>query len=191
MSGSGGRRSGARCFLRLPGRRTSVLFAVMLDLSSVFIFGKSPAIRQEPALHASGAQAHQPEAAGITGRSMPCSTMQHFCNISGRKEVRGDKKGKIRVFLFPVETGSGPEGKKTSRHFHKVAAERRAVPLPHWLQKQHVTCHSCNVLAFQQPSRARDEGTFWQLATLNALESFQDWEPRNWELPGLGTEELQ
>lgn len=133
MSGSGGRCSGARCFFRPPGRQTSVLPALMLDLSIVVIFGKSPAIREEPAPHAPGAQAHQPPTAGITGRSVPCSTMQHFCSTNGRKEVRGDKKGKIRVFLVSVETGSGPEGRKTSRHFCKVAAER-AVPLPCWLQ---------------------------------------------------------
>jgi len=40
--------------LRLPGRQASVLPALVLDLSSVAIFGKSPAIGEEPALHASG-----------------------------------------------------------------------------------------------------------------------------------------
>lgn len=162
MSGSGGRHSGARCFFRPPGRQTSVLPALMLDLSIVVIFGKSPAIREEPAPHAPGAQAHQPPTAGIAGRSVPCSTMQHFCSTNGRKEVRGDKKGKIRVFLFSVETGSGPEGRKTSRHFCKVAAER-AVPLPCWLQEKRVSCCGHIALMFPQPSWARDEGTFWQL----------------------------
>ena len=181
MSGSGGRRSGAKCVLRLPGRQTSVLTALVLDLSSVVIFGKSPAIREEPVPRASGAQAHQPQTAGITGRSVPCNAMQRFCNINGKKEVRRDKKGKIRVFVFLVETGSGPEGRKTSRHSRKVAAERRSVPLPCWLREQHVTCCGCIALAFPQPSRAQDKGTFWQLAAaiLNALESFQGWEPRN------------
>lgn len=106
--------------------------------------------------------------------------MEHFRNINGRKEVRADRKGKIRVFLFSVETGSGPEGRETRGYFHKLTAEG-------------TSCHGCIATAFSQPFWARDEGTFWQLAaaTLNALESFQDWEPRNSELPGLGTKEFQ
>lgn len=81
------------------------------------------------------------------------------CNINGRKEVRGDKKVKIRVFLFPAETGSGPGGRKTSRYFHKVATERRSVPLPCWVQDQPVPRQGCIALMFPQPSRAWDEGT--------------------------------
>lgn len=110
--------------MRLPGRQTSVLPAVMLDLSSVVIFGNTPAIREEPALHASEPQALLLQTVGITGGSVPCSTVLGFCNISGRKEAKGDQKAKIRVLLFPVETGLGPGGRKTSRHFCEVAAEK-------------------------------------------------------------------
>lgn len=51
MWGLEGRPPGARYFLRLPGTQTSVLPALILDLSSVVPFGKSPATRAEPAPH--------------------------------------------------------------------------------------------------------------------------------------------
>lgn len=80
ISGSEGKCLGSRCFLRLPSKRMSAC-----NPSSTIICGRSPAAREEPALHAPGAQAHQPQTAGTTRRSTPC-------NVSGGKEARRDKK---------------------------------------------------------------------------------------------------
>lgn len=95
MSGSGGRRSGARCFFRPPGRQTSVLPALMLDLSIVVIFGKSPALeRSQLPMHRGHRHTSLQQRASLAEACLaaPCNT---FAVPMEERRWEETKKGKL------------------------------------------------------------------------------------------------